>query len=776
VTLHREIFVTVVIIITGMMIALAAVIYQTQRISLERELQRKITATQASSEDLFVAEQKFRASTVSSIAKDWALRRALASFDEATIESALANHSGRINATFSFFIDQDKKIYPGLIPSGVPDEEIRHLISVSRLKDNHLNIVRCGEEYFLVVHQDAFAPTKLGYLTVGFDLGGFESIVKNIAAVSQLNVQIFDMDLKTPINLSKKFSSANNTLNLNEIQKGDLKTLKVGQDNQVILLQPLVSNSQMPLGALFTGSLSKAMADLDDLWLQLSYVFTLCLLAALIVTYFFSKKITKPLLQLLNNASHVTEGNYTEKIAVEGSREINELANEFSQMQAAVLAREKKIVHSANYDPLCGIANRQKFNQTLKRILPKSKTVSILLLDIDKFKKINDNYGHQLGDRLITYFAKLLLRKFDKQCLVSRIGGDEFAVIGFEQTSEELENVITEILLNHKKAINLSGYSIPLQFSAGIAEAVKDEDRNPEQLIHKADIALYAAKLTDCSVTIYNEEALLEYRRNIQIITQLQAISRKEPVSGLYLEYQPKYELVSGKLIGVEALCRWNNKTLGHLAPMDFIQHAESSGTITQLTYNVITLAIAQQARWKAIGLNIPVAVNVSPADIRDSRFCDDLAYQLKRYKINPNMFELEITEHVFIEDSDIFRKQFQRLSKLGIQLSVDDFGSGYANLNGLKDYPFTNIKIDQQFVRLINTNPRGEIIVKTVLNLAKELGVQVIAEGIETESELNSLRELGCVYGQGYFFSRPVSAELIQNLMHIDKALPAIH
>ncbi|MFQ5931319.1 MAG: putative bifunctional diguanylate cyclase/phosphodiesterase [Nitrospiraceae bacterium] len=429
---------------------------------------------------------------------------------------------------------------------------------------------------------------------------------------------------------------------------------------------------------------------------------------------------------------------------------------------------EETIVHQAYHDALTNLANRRLFMERLALALTRvpwhKRLVGVLFLDLDHFKSINDALGHSVGDRLLQAVAERLTACVREGDTVARLGGDEFAIaLADVARANDVPKVAQKIIEALSKPYVLEGREFFTTTSIGISIS-PDDAQDPESLVKNADIAMYRAKkLGRNNYQHYSPDMNAQAFERLAIETSLRhALEREE----FFLEYQPQFDIGTGRLIGYEALVRWRHRDLGMISPGKFIPLAEESGLIVPIGEWVLRTACAQNKAWQAAGLPpIRVAVNVSPRQLRQDNLLPLVERILRETGLHPTHLELELTESS-IQDSEEAIQLFSQLQSMGVQIAIDDFGTGYSSLNHLKRYSIDKLKIDQSFVRDIAHDPHDRAIVKAIIALAHSLSMNAVAEGVETEAQMAYLRSLKCDEAQGYLLGRPMSAQDASQLL----------
>jgi diguanylate cyclase (GGDEF)-like protein len=420
-------------------------------------------------------------------------------------------------------------------------------------------------------------------------------------------------------------------------------------------------------------------------------------------------------------------------------------------------------------DPLTGLPNRALFQDRLElatAVSDRAKVLTaVLLLDLDHFKHINDGLGHDVGDKLLQQVSQRLstcIRAFDT---VARLGGDEFVVIQTSITEPGQAVVLAERIAGTLgQPFEVEGQNIYTGATVGITLYPSDA-RNIGQILKNADLALYRAKSHERGTfEFYSEELGSEAAQRMRLGDGLrQALAKEE----LYFVYQPKFETRSGRVVGVEALLRWQSPVHGAVPPGVFIPVAESTGLILSVGEWVLTAACRQLHEWHEAGFPlVPLSINLSGAQFRNASLLEEVRDRILSAGVDPAMLELEVTETTLMHDAATATVVLRELSKIGVQLSIDDFGTGYSSLNYLKQFPVGKLKIDKSFVDDIGVNEKDTAIARAVTELGHSLGLTVLAEGVEKEAQLENLREIGSDEVQGYLLSRPLDRDRFETFL----------
>ena len=443
-----------------------------------------------------------------------------------------------------------------------------------------------------------------------------------------------------------------------------------------------------------------------------------------------------------------------------------------SEMTKKIVESERRLHRMAFVDELTELPNRQFFKENLQIMLAlahrQKRKLGVLFVDVDGFKRINDSLGHHLGDKVIQEISKRLRRIFrasdvvtraeareNEEVSLARLGGDEFTIMLSKiERNEDALIVAERIQHSFRTPLLLDGQELFITSSIGISVFPDDGD-TADEILRNADLAMYHAKLSGGNTCRYFRAHMTDSaKRRLSLENHLhKAIANNE----LELHYQPQLNLMSEGFCGVEALLRWRNRELGFVSPAEFIPLAEDSGLIVNIGEWVLREACRQTKKWHDQGFFIRLAVNVSPKQLRHKDFSALVAKVVAETGIEPHRLELEVTESALIFEEEVILDVLNALKTIGVQLAIDDFGTGYSSLNRLKKFPIDRLKIDQSFVRDLETDTANLAIVTAIIAMAESMNMSVIAEGIETKEQLTIIKSKRCAEGQGYLLSKPL-------------------
>ena len=426
-----------------------------------------------------------------------------------------------------------------------------------------------------------------------------------------------------------------------------------------------------------------------------------------------------------------------------------------SGLVARVRAAAQETEHLSLHDPLTGLPNRLHFQQRLEKRLLTDGSAAVLLMDLDQFKEVNDTLGHDVGDRLLREVGRRMRQLERGETVVARLGGDEFAVL-LGGDDVHIEGMVARITRDMARPFDLGEVTLDVRASIGIASTPRDGS-SAALLLRRAEVAMYDAKGGSTGVARYDAGRDPYSSRRLSLIGDL---ARAVDEHSLELHYQPQANPSSGQVTGVEALLRWNHPLWGDVPPDEFIPLAEQSGLIKPLTRFVVETAVRQCVAWRDAGTPVLMAVNVSMRNLLEPELADTVARLLVQAGLPAGLLKLEVTESAIVSDPQRAVQALEKLVDLGLLVSVDDFGTGYSSLTRLRSLPVQEVKVDRSFVRHLAERTDDQAIVRAVIGLGHDLGLRVVAEGVEDEASWRLLDAFGCDLVQGYFLARPMTAE----------------
>ena len=483
------------------------------------------------------------------------------------------------------------------------------------------------------------------------------------------------------------------------------------------------------------------------------------------VVFSLDKLIFKPIATISKALKLEALGKQTEDLPVVRTKETEDLVNAFNEMSHQVHLRQTELEYHALHDSLTSLPNRTLLLNRIEHDISISKreghSLSLLILDLNDFKDVNDTLGHLAGDNLLIQVGiriNHILREVDT---VARIGGDEFSILLPHTNEDHAVNTSNRIISALKKPINVEGLDISVSASIGIA-MYPEHGTDMHSLLRHADVAMYAAKRHKLGFEVYDEN---QDEHSISRLSMTKNFRDAVENNKLDIYFQPIFDM-ENNIVSVEALSRWYHPEHGHVFPDDFISLAEQSGLITQLTLVVLNKSIKQVAYWRKFNDSLAVSINLSVFSFNDQDFIGDVRTALRQYDFPANQLKLEITESAMMENPSQAIDVLSQLHEMGVKLSVDDFGTGFSSMSYLKRLPVDELKIDKSFVIGLEEDESNDAIVRSTIELAHNLNLKVVAEGIETEGVYMLLKEYHCDLAQGFYLSRPLPAEGVEKLL----------
>lgn len=489
--------------------------------------------------------------------------------------------------------------------------------------------------------------------------------------------------------------------------------------------------------------------------------------------YLVGKRVAGRISRISEALQKVEDGDYRSRVEVEAADEFGRLAHRVNCLVTVAGAREKRLIESALVDPLTGLHNRVLLTDRIRGAIASSQrtqaSFAIMVLDLDRFKIVNDSLGHAIGDRLLKEVAKRLKHIVRDYDTVARIGGDEFVMLLAGGKDVALE-IADRILVAMSKPLRAHGHLIDIGVSIGIS-MYPEHGSDDATLLRHADAAMYRAKRRRSGYSMFDGDTAQVQSSLLSMLSELRAAL----TGGQFeLEYQPQLSLKTGLITGLEGLVRWNHPTRGRVAPNDFIPFAEQTGFMRELTQWVVAEGARFAATLASSGIDLRLSVNVAAADIERPEFCTSIVNTLRQTGIDPRRFCLEITESGMVSETETALENLQKIAALGVFLSVDDFGTGYATLAQLQRLPVQELKIERSFIMGLHTNRGSESIIRSTIDLAQQLGLTVVAEGVETVRDLRALAALGCDEVQGYYLAKPMPQSEVVSWVEMRNSLYA--
>jgi diguanylate cyclase (GGDEF)-like protein len=704
------------------------------------------------------------------LSADFAFREAIGTDDTGTIESVLRNHGARAGADVVTLVSLDNVIRAATqrsVPVGTAFP-FPHLVERARADGKASSIAALEGRLYQLVVVPVLAPEPIAWVGLAFEVndvlaGELQSLTGlTVSFMSlpadgrwRLHASTFDGPLRDqlPVALPAMASTA-----------APFREIEVGGEALETRVTLLQTEERIPVVAVLQRPLAEGLAPFRRISASFFWL-TLAGLAMLVAgSLVIARSITRPVQRLAEAAARVQQGDYTRHVDVGQRDEIGQLAVSFNHMLDGIVSREQEILRLAYEDGLTGLPNRAMFNERLAHAVRAARLeaapLAVLLLDMDRFKAINDTLGHPVGDQALREVGVRVRAALRESDVVARLGGDEFAVLLPAGSADHARAVAEKILKSLEAPLVIDGQTMDIAASVGIARFPEHGDE-AAALLRAADVAMYAAKRGKTGWSVYDPAH--DVRRQ-EFLTLLGELRRAVEAGELVLHYQPKVSLAENRVTAVEALVRWRHPVRGFIPPADFIPFAEQTGYIGAITRWVLGRAIAQCGRWHRHGLRLRMCVNISARDLRqEGALVQFVTSTLAAAELPAGMLCLEITESALMEDPRSAQSTLGKLRSLGIATSIDDYGTGYSSLAYIKQLAVNELKIDRGFVSGMEADARNAAIVRSTIELGHNLGLAVVAEGVETDHELAELKRFGCDIAQGYHFARPMEAEQLE-------------
>jgi len=687
------------------------------------------------------------ANTVEILASDFAFRKAVATHDVATLQSALRNHASRVGATYAVIYGPD-----GVLLSTTSDAAPvlpGASVLASTGDSNDALLSEQGGEAYQSVLVSMRAPLQIGWASMGFRIDD--------ALAAQLKGITGD-DISFVVLRDSGARVAASTLSAREREQLGRHLASDPVGDQVMdgyyLKSELLSAGGIPVVAILARPRSEALAVFDALARSMLLLGALSAAITIAAAVLLSGSLTKPLVTLVGATRRIRDGDYSTQIGVDSRDEIGDLARTVDSMQTEIAQREQEVRFQAMHDALTGLPNRAAVNVELGRRIESNEPFWILVAGFAGIHEINSSLGLDVGDAMVVAVAKRLIEFAGTSHYVARLSDTRFALVATAADAQPIHGAAVALRQTFDSKALLDHVQVGVRASIGIA-GFPGHARDADGVVRRAWTASMDAATSQERVSVYDEQRDAQQMRRLRLIEDLRLAIGTEQLS---LAFQPQYDLRTARIQGAEALIRWRHPELGSISPGEFIPLAEQSGSIKQLTRWVFARACEQSRDWRRRGIAIEVAVNVSANDLADIAFPGFVLRTLDEYGVAPAHIELEITETALAGDLDRALETLRILSGLGLRIAIDDFGTGFSSLAQLKRFPIDVLKIDRSFVSELDASADDALIVRSTIELAHGMGMTVVAEGVETVAIARLLAHWGAEMLQGYLLSPPLA------------------
>ena len=688
------------------------------------------------------------------LAADFGFRSAIASGDRETIASALDNSASRIGAAMAVLLDTEFQVVSASQGEGKTEGEVFSTLGIAIAKEGNagrIGLIQHKPYQFVMV--PVRAPTVIGWVLMGFPIN--QGLADDFYRLSGVHVAIVRAEKDQALDIVTSTLSGH----LERLpESGPATTLEIDGDALAatqLKLDALGGN----LHAVFLRSLAEAKAP----FIRLQWLLGLITLGGVFLfafgSNFAARRIARPLEELTEVTEALEQGNYQVPVrGLEQGDEIGVLARSFDRMRSSIAQQRDEILRLAYWDRLTGLPNRESFRESLAAAIAANRKQAtplvVITLNLDRFKHVNDILGYAFGDELLkAVAARLQQQVYREGDLVARLGGDEFAILLNPSDAPGAVTLTERIAHAFEQPLSFDDQMVDLSASMGLACWPEDTDQ-ADLLMSRSEIAMHAAKAKTAGVLRYSSELDSASTQTLSLLSDLRnALQNQE----LRLFLQPKLDTVSGTVVAAEGLVRWQHPQRGLVPPLDFIPFAEQTGFVRQLTLWMFEEVAKHWTALQPAQGHLRIAINLSTRDLLDLEFPQHLSHLMQAYRVEASAFCLEITESAIMDDPQRAEATLNKLAELGFKLSIDDFGTGYSSLAYLKRLPVNELKIDKSFVMGMEKDESDEKIVRSTIDLAHNLGLSVVAEGVENQAILDRLTALGCDEAQGYFISKPI-------------------
>ncbi|MGM0429282.1 MAG: putative bifunctional diguanylate cyclase/phosphodiesterase [Pseudomonadota bacterium] len=736
----------------ALLVALAAVWVATEN-QLERSIERELSVSEKVFRELLDSRSTQLLQAAEVLTDDFGFKRAVSSKDRETIISALVNHGERIEAELMVLQTPDGKE----IASSHAFDELR--INPSAAGSNR-ELAVVEDELFQLVTVPVNAPNLIAWATLGFEVDS--ELAEELKSLANADISLWlesSNDVLASSLSQPQVSSLSETLTQSN---GVLDGWLLNHDfagNEVILNL----DSGDAVHVVLTTSLAAATEEFTRLRWQIVLIAIGALVVAMLLAVIIARGVSRPLQQLSGAAKKLQQGDYSETNLSLNDDEFGKLADTFGSMRKAISEREQRISYQASHDHLTNLPNRRFFRKELEKLLNANNSGCLLLLNIRQFRVLNDSVGQEVGDDILRQLSDRLQQCCANSTLLARVGGDEFAILySFEQIDFELNSSVNqlEVLLEPPFKVGDSDYR--LAFHLGVV-CFPEQGAEVDLLIRRAQVSVQQAKLQQGFYVEYQQGLDEQHMRRLQIIESLKDAVKDEE---LHLVLQPKINCQAGTVVGAEVLLRWQSEKLGFVGPDEFIPLAELSGAITDLTDWVCRQSVELLRNWEQQGRSLKLSINLSTVDLLSDALPLLFEHLIKGFPQLPQRLVLEVTESAVMQDPEKAIARLETLKRLGFSISIDDYGTGHSSLAQLRRLPVEELKVDRAFVQYLSEEAMDESIVRSTIQLAHELGLRVVAEGVEDEASWKVLQSLQCDELQGYYFSKPLAIPDFKNYL----------
>ena len=736
---NRLLVLIIGLVIAAQTVTLLAVLGRTQS-AVRSRANEQLNAGAAVARQLLDYRATQLANAVGVLAADFGLREAVASGDRATILSAARNHSRRIGADLLLVLDIDGKVMAASRPIGVLSADTVSQLTPETTSSAFLQIDNSSYQVLAVPIR---APDPIAFVAIGF-------VIDQKLALELK--QLLDVDLAFVVSAPGQASMAATSLPSARQQLGtenllQAVALREPHEAQVagtdfLTVSERLNSGDHPFAILLLKSMEAVNAPYIELRDTLTLIAFLSVVLATVVGIRLGSAATRPVEQLVAGVRRIERGDYGSPIEVPGTEEFAQLASSFNAMQRGIADRELRITHQSRHDPVTGLPNRQHFEALLSEKMHSGSAqtpISVAIIEIADLQHFSANLGLHFADQVLLELGQRLTREVESANQVARLQGARFAFAAVKLRRTAFEMLIRNLCQELRTRLRVDGVNVRIATVAGVAFAPEHGD-TPAELLRRAEIALDAARSANLPVRVFEMDQEVQQHRRLRLSADL---PDSVGTGQMYLVFQPKVSVKSGRIRGVETLVRWRHASLGEVSPGEFVPLAESTGATAILTRWILRAALRQLSAWRRDDFKFELAVNLSAGDIVDPQLPDYVLEQLQENELPATALILEITESAVMRDVKVAARNMELLRVAGVRFAIDDFGTGYSSLSQLKGLPVDELKIDRSFVRDAANDEDDALIVRSTIQLGHSMGLRVVAEGVETQESLDLLGEM---------------------------------
>ncbi|MCQ8881182.1 EAL domain-containing protein [Pseudoalteromonas shioyasakiensis] len=751
----RIIALCVSLVLLTSLVSLASSWWSTNRFN-DQKLREDINVAENVFKQYLSAKESLLLTAAKVLTADFGFKQAIATQDADTISSVLNNHSRRINADLMLLIDLSGQLVSANTEFNHTPDEFSALMNELLINAEQSNFIVLDQTLYQVILLPVRAPRTVAYSLVGFEINDLVAAeLKNLTTMDVSFIGEDDGVVETSLTKQPQTNSVLAHFNNETTQRifGEKPVYR----NRLVELPSLPGHI---VSVLLSADLTQSYREFEQLFFTIIVLAAITVVIGVLTSGILAKNLTTPLSKLTLLAQQFARGNYkAEFVGKKQSSEITTLVDAFNNMGNDIKEREQQISFQASHDSLTGFYTRSAMLENMENLFAEGAEYTLVAIDIRGLRHINDKLGPRIGDDCLKAVAERIGEySAHHNGENARIGGDEFLTLLPADETKQFKDAVMKLVAQLQAGYLIQGLNITLRFSVGVVHCFS-QNVSPEDLMRRSLIAVDTASCEHKTIHYYQEGEDEEHLERLAIIDELkQALVDDD--GQLFMTYQPKLNIKTNCIDKVESLIRWQRKDGQWVSPELFIDLAEQSGVIVELTSWVVKTVVSQVAAWQQQGITMQAAINVSAQDIAYPSFYSHLEKQLEKHDVNGRLITIELTERDMIENEEQGIKALENLKTLGVKISLDDYGVGQTSLGRLKSLPIDELKLDKCFILQLDRSRQDQYIVQSTVTLGHQLGFSVVAEGVETKDSLDILVQNQCDYAQGYYLSRPLKSE----------------